>query len=152
MIFYRFGCWPKPGISSATVSKVYTEFKWSEIANRRAGLHWEFFSPIVFLCPVFKSLPLPKPSFLSVFPRFVILPGGAGVKGWGCGKTFDSVSLSWRNPLTDLYILAHNDKWVSNFPPDLGATKHTFPLSPAASERVQSNYISWVLQAGLARP
>jgi hypothetical protein len=45
------------------------------------------------------------------------------VKGWGRGKTFDSVSLSWRNPLTD-HILAHNDKWVSNFPPDLGTTKH----------------------------
>lgn len=68
------------------------------------------------------------------------------MKGWGRGKTFDSASLSWRNPLTDLCILAHNDKWVCNFPPDWGATKHISTF-PRWAVRVQSSSIVLFTQA-----
>lgn len=98
------------------------------MANRSAGFHGEFFSRIVFLSPAFKSLTLSSlfyPSSLVFFSPFFFYLGGAGVKGRGRGKTFDSAKLSWRNPFTDLCILAHKGKWVRNFPPDWGATKHT---------------------------
>ena len=103
-------------------TQVYTKFKCIYMCNGSARLHGELFPPISF--PATRSLSLPKPSFLLLFLCFVILPVVPGVKGWGHGKTFNSVSLSWKNPLIDPHILVHNDKWVSNFPPDLGATKH----------------------------
>lgn len=132
------------------------------MANRRAGFHGEFFSRIIFLFPRLYVARF-KPSFLSFSPCFVILPGGAGVKGWGRGKTFDSVSLSWRNPLTDLCILAHNDKWVCNFPPDWGATKHistftgrqreySLPLSHLLFNQAVSVTHSWTLYFGAFYP
>lgn len=46
------------------------------------------------------------------------------MKGWGHGKTFNSAGLSWKNPLIDLSIKEHNDKWVSNFPLHLWPTMH----------------------------
>lgn len=51
-------------------------------------------------------------------------------KGEARGKTFDSRTLVMKESIDwPLCILAHNDKWVCNFPPDWGATKHisTFP-------------------------
>lgn len=63
-----------------------------------------------------------KPPFLLLNSCFVILPDSPGVKGVRPWKTFNFVSLSWKNPLIDLYM--HNDKWVSNFPPHLWATMH----------------------------
>lgn len=100
------------------------------------------------------SLPLPqvicsKPSFLPFSPRFVILPGGAGARGRGRGKTLDSVSLSWRNPLSDLCILSYNDKWICNFPPDWAATKNistfarrqrAYSLPPSGSSNSYKHY------------
>ena len=142
MGFYCFGNRPKASISSATVGKVYSEFKWIEIAIGRAGFHSKFFSPIVFLSPCLKVSPALSSLFSPISSRLVILPGAAGVKGWGRGKTCDSVSLSWRNPLTDLCILAHNDKWVSNFLPDLRATKHisTFNSSEGCESTVHLHF------------
>lgn len=96
-----------------------------------------FFSP-----PAFKSLtlsPLFSPSPLVFFPfLFFFYLGGAGVKGRSRGKTFDSTNLSWRNPFTDLCILAHKDKWVHNFPPDWGATKHISTFTGSQGAKVQS--------------
>lgn len=70
-----------------------------------------------------------KPSFLPFSPRCVILPGAAAARGRGCGKTSDSVSLSWRNPLSDLCISSYNDKWICNFLHDWAATKSISTLA-----------------------
>lgn len=94
--------------------------------------------------PVFKSLLALSPSFLHLPPlppsllRFVILPGGAGVKGRGPMKKHlipRAACHEGIRPLTPS-ILAHNDKWTRNFPPDLAATKATSPLG--LSRGVQS--------------
>lgn len=49
---------------------MYIGFKWAEMANRAAGFHGKFFSHIVFLSPVFKSLSLSPP---FSFPPLVLL-------------------------------------------------------------------------------
>lgn len=49
---------------------MYIGFKWAEMANRGADFHGKFFSHIVFLFSVFKSLSL---SSLFSLPPLVLL-------------------------------------------------------------------------------